>query len=238
MRQDQRTNEEIRPVQFIDDFTENPLASVLVTQGRTKVLCTVSFEDKVPPFLYGTGRGWLTAEYSMLPGSTNTRKQRDINRLKLDGRSSEIQRLIGRSLRSVIDFKVLGEKSLLIDCDVLQADGGTRCASINGGYRALALACQRLVDQGTLAKSPLKHQVGAISVGIVNGHAMADLCYGEDSNAQVDMNVIMTEAGEFIEIQGTGEGKTFTRDEMNTMLDYAQIAIFDILKLQPGHEGR
>ncbi|MFZ2258881.1 MAG: ribonuclease PH [Clostridiaceae bacterium] len=238
MRQDQRTNEEIRPVQFIDDFTENPLASVLVTQGRTKVLCTVSFEDKVPPFLYGTGRGWLTAEYSMLPGSTNTRKQRDINRLKLDGRSSEIQRLIGRSLRSVIDFKVLGEKSLLIDCDVLQADGGTRCASINGGYRALALACQRLVDQGTLAKSPLKHQVGAISVGIVNGHAMADLCYGEDSNAQVDMNVIMTEAGEFIEIQGTGEGKTFTRDEMNTMLDYAQTAIFDILKLQPGHEGR
>ena len=238
MRQDQRTNEEIRPVQFIDDFTENPLASVLVTQGRTKVLCTVSFEDKVPPFLYGTGRGWLTAEYSMLPGSTNTRKQRDINRLKLDGRSSEIQRLIGRSLRSVIDFKVLGEKSLLIDCDVLQADGGTRCASINGGYRALALACQRLVDQGTLAKSPLKHQEGAISVGIVNGHAMADLCYGEDSNAQVDMNVIMTEAGEFIEIQGTGEGKTFTRDEMNTMLDYAQTAIFDILKLQPGHEGR
>ena len=238
MRQDQRTNEEIRPVQFIDDFTENPLASVLVTQGRTKVLCTVSFEDKVPPFLYGTGRGWLTAEYSMLPGSTNTRKQRDINRLKLDGRSSEIQRLIGRSLRSVIDFKVLGEKSLLIDCDVLQADGGTRCASINGGYRALALACQRLVDQGTLAKSPLKHQVGAISVGIVNGHAMADLCYWEDSNAQVDMNVIMTEAGEFIEIQGTGEGKTFTRDEMNTMLDYAQTAIFDILKLQPGHEGR
>ena len=238
MRQDQRTNEEIRPVQFIDDFTENPLASVLVTQGRTKVLCTVSFEDKVPPFLYGTGRGWLTAEYSMLPGSTNTRKQRDNNRMKLDGRSSEIQRLIGRSLRSVIDFKVLGEKSLLIDCDVLQADGGTRCASINGGYRALALACQRLVDQGTLAKSPLKHQVGAISVGIVNGHAMADLCYGEDSNAQVDMNVIMTEAGEFIEIQGTGEGKTFTRDEMNTMLDYAQTAIFDILKLQPGHEGR
>ena len=238
MRQDQRTNEEIRPVQFIDDFTENPLASVLVTQGRTKVLCTVSFEDKVPPFLYGTGRGWLTAEYSMLPGSTNTRKQRDINRLKLDGRSSEIQRLIGRSLRSVIDFKVLGEKTLHIDCDVLQADGGTRCASINGGYRALALACQRLVDQGTLAKSPLKHQVGAISVGIVNGHAMADLCYGEDSNAQVDMNVIMTEAGEFIEIQGTGEGKTFTRDEMNTMLDYAQTAIFDILKLQPGHEGR
>lgn len=232
MRDDQRTNSEIRPVSFIDDFTENPLASVLVSQGRTKVLCTVSFEEKVPPFLYNSGRGWLTAEYSMLPGSTNTRKQRDINRLKLDGRSGEIQRLIGRTLRSVIDFELLGERSLLIDCDVLQADGGTRCASINGGYRALALACQRLVERGILVKSPLKGPIGAISVGIVNGEAMADLCYVEDSKAQVDMNVIMNAAGEFSEIQGTGEGRTFTRAELNTMLDYAEQAIGTILELQ------
>lgn len=232
MRQDNRTNSEIRAVTFIDDFTENPLASVLVIQGRTKVLCTVSFEDKVPPFLYGKGRGWLTAEYSMLPGSTNTRKQRDINRLKLDGRSSEIQRLIGRSLRSVVDFEVLGERSLLIDCDVLQADGGTRCASINGGYRALALACQRLVQRGALPKSPLKSAIGAISVGIVSGEAMADLCYLEDSKAQVDMNVIMNGQGEFIEIQGTGEGRTFSRAEMDTMLEYAEQGIQKILALQ------
>lgn len=232
MREDHRKNNEIRPVSFVDDFTENPLASVLVTQGRTKVLCTASFEEKVPSFLYGAGRGWLTAEYSMLPGSTNTRKVRDISRLKLDGRSSEIQRLIGRSLRSVMDFEALGERSIIIDCDVLQADGGTRCASINGGYRALVLACQRLVDRGILAKSPIRSQIGAISVGIVGGEAMADLCYTEDSKAQVDMNVIMNEKGEYIELQGTGEGRTFTRDEMNTMLSYAEQGISEILALQ------
>lgn len=234
MRQDQRKNEQIRPVRFIDDFIENPLAAVLVEQGRTKVLCTVSLEARVPSFLYGKGRGWLTAEYSMLPGSTGTRKQRDISRLKLDGRSSEIQRLIGRSLRSVVDFEALGENSLIVDCDVIQADGGTRCAAINGGYRALELACRRLLDQGIIASWPLKGQVGAISVGIVGGEAMADLCYLEDSAAQVDMNVIMNEAGEFIEIQGTGEGRTFSRREMDQMLAHAESGIREILALQRG----
>lgn len=232
MRQDNRKNDEIRPVSFQDDFIENPLAAVLIEQGRTKVLCTVSFDAKVPPFLRGSGRGWLTAEYSMVPGSTNTRKQRDISRLRLDGRSSEIQRLIGRSLRTVMDFEKLGENTLVVDCDVLQADGGTRCASINGGYRALALACKRLVDQGILKESPLTGQVGAISVGMVNGVAMADLCYEEDSAADVDMNVIMNQNNEFIEIQGTGEEKTFTRTEMNQMLDHAEQAIQTILKMQ------
>lgn len=232
MRQDNRKNDEIRPVSFQDDFIENPLAAVLIEQGRTKVLCTVSFDAKVPSFLRGSGRGWVTAEYSMLPGSTNTRKQRDINRLRLDGRSSEIQRLIGRSLRTVVDFEALGENTLVVDCDVLQADGGTRCASINGGYRALALACRRLVEQGILKSSPLTGQVGAISVGMVKGQAMADLCYLEDSAADVDMNVIMNENNEFIEIQGTGEEKTFTRAEMNQMLDHAEKAIQTILKIE------
>lgn len=232
MRQDNRKNDEIRPVSFQDDFIENPLAAVLIEQGRTKVLCTVSFDAKVPPFLRGSGRGWVTAEYSMLPGSTNTRKQRDINRLRLDGRSSEIQRLIGRSLRTVVNFEALGENTLVVDCDVLQADGGTRCASINGGYRALALACRRLVEQGILKSSPLTGQVGAISVGMVKGQAMADLCYLEDSAADVDMNVIMNENNEFIEIQGTGEEKTFTRAEMNQMLDHAEKAIQTILKIE------
>lgn len=234
MRQDQRSNDAIRPVRFTDDFIDNPLAAVLVEQGRTKVLCTVTLETRVPPFLTGKGRGWLTAEYSMLPGSTGTRKQRDITRLKLDGRSSEIQRLIGRSLRSIVDFEALGERSLVVDCDVLQADGGTRCASINGGYRALELACRRLLDQGQLSRWPLTGAVGAISVGIVAGEAMADLCYVEDSAAQVDMNVIMNGEGQFIEIQGTGEGRTFSRQEMDQMLAQAETGIREILAMQRG----
>lgn len=232
MRQDLRENHELRPITFEDNFIENPLASVLVSHGKTRVLCTVSFEPKVPPFLYGTGRGWLTAEYSMLPGSTLTRKQRDIARLKLDGRSSEIQRLIGRSLRSVMDFSRLGENSLIIDCDVIQADGGTRCAAINGGYRALKQACNRLVERGILAENPLAGQVGALSVGMVSGQAMADLCYLEDSKADVDMNVIMNGNGEFIEIQGTGEGRAFTRAEMDIMLALAESGIREILTRQ------
>ena len=237
-RIDGRRPDELREVRITRHWLDHAEGSVLVEFGRTRVLVAASVTTGVPRWRRDSGLGWVTAEYSMLPRATHTRSDREAVRGKIGGRTHEISRLIGRSLRAVIDYKALGENTIVLDCDVLQADGGTRCASINGGYRALALACQRLVDQGTLAKSPLKHQVGAISVGIVNGHAMADLCYWEDSNAQVDMNVIMTEAGEFIEIQGTGEGKTFTRDEMNTMLDYAQTAIFDILKLQPGHEGR
>lgn len=236
MRQNSRHNAEIRPVRFRDDFIENPLASVLMETGRTKVLCTVSFENKVPPFLTGTGRGWLTAEYSMLPGSTHTRKVRDISRLKLDGRSGEIQRLIGRSLRSAMDFDLLGERSLIVDCDVLEADGGTRTACINGGFRALRLACRRLVEQGVLKQSPLKGFVGAVSVGVVGDEVMVDLDYGEDSRAQVDLNAVMNAQGEFIELQGTGEGRGFSRQELDTMLSYAQKAIHEIFNLQEGDQ--
>lgn len=232
MRQDKRSNDEIRPVKFTDDFIENPLASVLIEMGRTKVLCTVSLEEQVPRFLQGKGKGWVTAEYSMLPGSTNTRKVRDISRLKLDGRSTEIQRLIGRSLRSVMDLSKLGERQLIVDCDVLQADGGTRTAAINGGYRALKLACRRLLDQGILTEDPLRGAVGAISVGIVGDQAMADLTYPEDAQAQVDMNVIMDAQGGFIEVQGTGESRPFTGNELAAMLSQAEQGIARILKLQ------
>lgn len=232
MRQDDRKNDEIRKVRFIDDFIDTPLASVLIEMGRTKVLCTVSLEEKVPKFLLGTGKGWVTAEYSMLPGSTSTRKVRDISRLKMDGRSTEIQRLIGRSLRSVMDLHALGERSLIIDCDVLQADGGTRTAAINGAYRALRLACRRLVDQGVLEVNPLKGAVGAISAGIVFDEVLSDLNYLEDSQAQVDMNVIMDSQGGFIEIQGTGESRPYTRQEMDTMLTYAESGIRRIFEIQ------
>ncbi len=232
MRQDKRSNDEIRPVKFTDDFIENPLASVLIEMGRTKVLCTVSLEEQVPRFLQGKGKGWVTAEYSMLPGSTNTRKVRDISRLKLDGRSTEIQRLIGRSLRSVMDLSKLGERQLIVDCDVLQADGGTRTAAINGGYRALKLACRRLLDQGILTEDPLRGAVGAISVGIVGDQAMADLTYPEDAQAQVDMNVIMDAQGGFIEVQGTGESRPFTGNELAAMLSQAEQGIARLLKLQ------
>lgn len=232
MRQDNRTNDEIRPVKFTDDFIENPLASVLIEMGRTKVLCTVSLEEQVPRFLLGKGRGWVTAEYSMLPGSTNTRKPRDISRLKMDGRSTEIQRLIGRSLRSVMDMTKLGERQLIVDCDVLQADGGTRTAAINGGYRALRLACRRLMAQGILKENPLQGAVGAVSVGIVEDEAMADLCYLEDSQAQVDMNVIMDSQGGFIEVQGTGESRPFTGAELAAMLSYAETGIRRIFEIQ------
>lgn len=232
MRQDNRNNDEIRPVRFTDDFIDNPLASVLIEMGRTKVLCTVSLEEQIPRFLMGKGRGWLTAEYSMLPGSTHSRKSRDISRLKMDGRSTEIQRLIGRSLRSVMDMTKLGERQLIIDCDVLQADGGTRTAAINGGYRALRLACQRLLDRGILQANPLQGAVAAISVGIVGDVAMTDLCYLEDSQAQVDMNVIMDSEGRFIEVQGTGESRPFTKEELTAMLSLAQEGIHRIFETQ------
>lgn len=217
-RPDLRRNDEMRKVKITPNYTMYAEGSVLIEVGNTKVICTASIEDKVPPFLEGQGLGWVTAEYSMLPRATNTRKKRDIKSLKLDGRSSEIQRLIGRSLRAVLDREALGERQITVDCDVIQADGGTRCASITGGFVALWLACKKLLDEGKIEKMPLTSQVSAISVGIFEDEAVLDLNYAEDSRAIVDCNVVMTGAGEFVEIQGTGEGRPFTKDELNRLL--------------------
>lgn len=217
-RPDLRRNDEMRKVKMTPNYTMYAEGSVLIEMGNTKVICTASVEEKVPPFLEGQGLGWVTAEYSMLPRATNTRKKRDIKSLKLDGRSSEIQRLIGRSLRSVVDRAALGERQITVDCDVIQADGGTRCASITGGFVALWLACKKLLDEGKIEKMPLTSQVSAVSVGIFEDEAVLDLNYAEDSHAIVDCNVVMTGAGDFVEIQGTGEGRPFTKDELNKLL--------------------
>lgn len=217
-RPDLRRNDEMRKVKITPNYTLYAEGSVLIEMGNTKVICTASVEDKVPPFLEGQGLGWVTAEYSMLPRATHTRKKRDIKSLKLDGRSSEIQRLIGRALRSVVDRAALGERQITVDCDVIQADGGTRCASITGGFVALWLACKKLLDEGKIEKMPLTSQVAAVSVGIYEDEAILDLNYAEDSHAIVDCNVVMTGAGDFVEIQGTGEGRPFTKDELNRLL--------------------
>ena len=214
MRRDGRAADEIRSLELIVDFTENPLASVLCSLGRTRVLCTVSEELSVPRWLRGRGEGWVTAEYSMLPAATDTRNNREATKGKVSGRTMEIQRLIGRSLRAVVDMRVLGERSLWVDCDVLQADGGTRTASITGAYVALALACERIHARGDLERSPLRDSVAAISVGIVDGEVRLDLPYEEDSRAEVDMNVVATGGGRFIEVQGTGEEGTFSREQL------------------------
>ncbi|MEM7411637.1 MAG: ribonuclease PH [Myxococcota bacterium] len=214
MRSDGRRPDEMRPVRFEVDYTEQPLASVLCQVGRTWVLCTVCEEDGVPRFLQGRGRGWCTAEYSMLPGSTDTRGSREAARGKQSGRTQEIQRLIGRSLRAVLDFEALGERTLWIDCDVLQADGGTRCASITGASVALSIAAERLVARGELERNPVRDSVAAVSVGILGGELLLDLPYVEDSRAAVDMNVVATGAGQFVEVQGTGEDGTFSPDEL------------------------
>ena len=217
-RPDLRRNDEMRKVKITPNYTLYAEGSVFIEVGNTKVICTASVEDKVPPFLEGQGLGWVTAEYAMLPRATHTRKKRDIKSLKLDGRSSEIQRLIGRALRSVVDRAALGERQITVDCDVIQADGGTRCASITGGFVALWLACKKLLDEGKIEKMPLTSQVAAVSVGIYEDEAILDLNYAEDSHAIVDCNVVMTGAGDFVEIQGTGEGRPFTKDELNRLL--------------------
>lgn len=221
MRTDGRTPETLRALQITRDFTRSAAGSVLIETGRTRVLCTASLEDKVPPFLRGKGRGWLTAEYSLLPGSTSPRANREVSRGKASGRTMEIQRLIGRSLRAALDMEALGERTIWIDADVIEADGGTRCASINGGFVALRLALERLIADGQLAASPLRRHVMAISAGIVGGEALLDLDYSEDSTAEVDMNVVMDGAGDLIEIQGTGENGVFDRTQLNDMLDLA-----------------
>jgi len=232
VRADGRAPDALRDVELELDFTENPLGSVLCSFGRTRVLCTVTEEARVPGWLRGRGQGWLTAEYAMLPGSTDTRNERDSSRGKVSGRSQEIQRLIGRSLRAVADLSALGERTLYVDCDVLQADGGTRTASITGGYTALALACARLQARGDLEKSPLRDSVAAISVGVVDGEVRLDLPYEEDARAEVDMNVVATGQGRFIEVQGTGEGATFTAEELRAMTELALRGIEDLSRIQ------
>ncbi len=231
-RPDGRGPDELRPVRFERDFTDMADGSVLISFGRTRVLCTASVDDDVPRWMRGSGKGWVTAEYSMLPGSSPERIRREVKDGKPSGRTQEIQRLIGRSLRSVCDMVVLGERSVTVDCDVLQADGGTRTASISGGYVALHDALTRLVAKGELAAHPLQENCAAVSVGIVGGLPVLDLPYVEDSTAEVDMNVVMTASGRFVEVQGTAEGLAFTRGELDELLDLGAAGIGRIIELQ------
>ncbi len=232
MRFDGRKNDQVRPVKITRNYTKYAEGSVFIEVGETKVLCNASVEDKVPPFLKGTGEGWITCEYNMLPRSTQTRKSRDISKLKIDGRTMEIQRLIGRALRSVVDLKAIGEKTIWIDCDVIQADGGTRTTSITGAFIALVDAINKIHKKEPFEVYPIRNFVTAVSVGIVNNEKILDLCYEEDSHAKVDMNVIMTDEGEFVEIQGTGEESPFSREELNELLALAEKGIKQMLNAQ------
>lgn len=232
MRIDGRKNDQVRHTKVTRNYIKHAEGSVLIEVGDTKVICTASIEDKVPPFLKGSGEGWITAEYNMLPRSTATRKVRDIAILKLDGRTMEIQRLIGRALRSVVDLKALGEKTIWIDCDVIQADGGTRTTSITGAFIALVDAVNKIHKQKSFKVYPIRKFVCATSVGIVGEEKLLDLCYEEDSNAKVDMNIIGTDDGEFVEIQGTGEEAPFTRSELNEILNLGEKGIKQMIQLQ------
>lgn len=229
-RLDDRQSNQLRNHRFELDFVENPLSSVIIESGKTKVLCTVSIEDRVPRFLLNTGQSWLTAEYRMLPGATNTRHSREL--MKLSGRTQEIQRLIGRSLRAAINLKGMGEKTITIDADVLQADAGTRTASITGSYVALAHGINKLIAAGELKTSPLIEPVAAVSVGLIDGEAYLDLDYPEDVAADVDLNVVMNSKLELIEIQGTAESNSMTRSQLNKMLDLAEKGIKELLEAQ------
>ena len=232
MRADGRQPDELRPITFERDFTRSAAGSVLVSFGGTRVLCTASIDEGVPRWMKGSGKGWVTAEYSMLPGSSVERVGREAAKGKQSGRTQEIQRLIGRSLRSVCDMALLGERQVIVDCDVLQADGGTRTASICGGYVALHDALSRLVQAGRIARHPLTDSCAAISVGIVGGTPVLDLPYVEDSAAETDMNVVMTGGGAYVEVQGTAEGATFARGELDALLDLAEGGIARITALQ------
>jgi ribonuclease PH len=227
-----RATDELRPVRFSRGHTKHAEGSVLVEFGDTQVLCTASVEDSVPPFLRGKGQGWITAEYGMLPRATHTRTAREAARGKQSGRTQEIQRLIGRSLRAIADLKALGERTITLDCDVLQADGGTRTAAITGGYVALAEACAHLVQRRLIAASPLHGQVAAVSVGICGGVPVLDLDYDEDSQAETDMNVVMNNGGGFVEVQGTAEGHAFRRHELDALLNLAAAGIGTLFELQ------
>ncbi|HAX73267.1 MAG TPA: ribonuclease PH [Firmicutes bacterium] len=232
MRANGRLNTQLRNVEFIPNYIIHPHGSVLISMGNTKVICTATIEDKVPPFMRGEGKGWITAEYSMLPGATSTRNFRESTRGKVSGRTMEIQRLIGRSLRAIVDLEKLGEKTVWIDCDVIQADGGTRTASITGAFLAMKLAFEHLVREGKLAQSPVTEHLAAVSVGILNGEVILDLNYEEDSSAEVDMNVVMTESGQFVEIQGTGEEATYSHTELLQMLEVAKQGIEQLIEAQ------
>ncbi|MGE5454421.1 MAG: ribonuclease PH [Methylocystaceae bacterium] len=232
MRPHDRAHNQLRPVNIIPNYVKFAAGSVLVETGDTRVLCTASVEERVPPFLRNSGTGWITAEYSLLPGSTPDRSSREVTKGKVSGRTSEIQRLIGRSLRAVVDTAALGERTIWIDCDVIQADGGTRTAAITGGFVAMCLALQRLVAQGVISKIPLTDYVAATSVGMVGGELRLDLEYVEDSTADVDMNVVMTGRGQLVEVQGTGEGATFDRSQLDGMLDLAADGIKQLIAQQ------
>ena len=232
MRPSQRQPDALRPVRLTRHYTKHAEGAVLVEFGDTKVICTASVEESVPGFLKGKGQGWVTAEYGMLPRSTGSRMRREAASGKQSGRTQEIQRLIGRSLRAVVDLEKLGERQILIDCDVIQADGGTRTASITGAFVALADAINGLIAAGKLAASPLRDHVAAISVGIVDGVPVLDLDYIEDSGCETDMNVVMTGDGRFVEVQGTAEGVPFSRDEMNALMALAEKGIAELVQLQ------
>ena len=232
MRPSQRMPDQLRPVSLTRRFTCHAEGSVLVEMGRTRVLCTASVEESVPGFLRGKGQGWVTAEYGMLPRSTHTRSAREAAKGKQTGRTQEIQRLIGRALRAVVDLKALGERQITLDCDVLQADGGTRCAAITGAWVALFDACQKLVADGKLAANPVRDHVAAVSVGIFAGTPVLDLDYPEDSGCDTDMNVVMTGQGGIIEVQGTAEGEPFSRTQMNVLLDLADAGIRQLVSAQ------
>ncbi|MHC6178621.1 ribonuclease PH [Clostridium sp. JNZ X4-2] len=232
MRVDGRKNDQIRPIKITRNYTKYAEGSVLMETGDTKVICTASIEDKVPPFLKGRGEGWITCEYNMLPRATQVRKVRDITRGKIDGRTMEIQRLIGRALRSVVDLKAIGEKTIWIDCDVIQADGGTRTASISGAFVSLVDAVNRLHKRSPFKVYPIRDFVSAISVGIVNDVRMLDLCYLEDSRAKVDMNIVMTDSNEFVEIQGTGEQSPFTKEDLSELMILGEKGIKNMIHAQ------
>jgi len=234
LRQDGRTPDQLRPIKFQNNIAPNALGSTLIEWGNTRVICAATMEESVPKWMteQGVTGGWITAEYSMLPYSTLQRKPRDISKGKLEGRTQEIQRLIGRALRSAVNLEKLGQRTIWIDCDVLQADGGTRTASITGAYVALVLAIRKLLSEGKLTENPLLHPVAAVSVGIVDGKILLDLTYNEDVAAAVDMNIVMNAAGEFIEIQGTGEESTFTHDQLMEMINLGKTAISQIIEIQ------
>ncbi len=236
MRIDGRRYNELRPLKIITDYTKYAEGSVLIEQGDTKVICTASVEDTVPRHIKGTGKGWITAEYSMLPRANRERNSRDISKLKLAGRSAEIQRLIGRSLRAVVDLSAFGENVVTVDCDVIQGDGGTRCASITGGFVAMYLAFERMVSDNYLKKSPIIENVAALSTGIIRldgrDQPVVDMCYEEDCTAVADFNIIMTSSGRFVEVQGTGEGRPYTSDEFANVLKVTTPAIYSVIDVQ------
>lgn len=232
MRIDKREYDEIRKVKITRNYIVHPQGSVLMEMGNTKIICTAMIDERVPYFLKGSGLGWITAEYSMLPGSTGIRKVRNSTRGKIDGRTQEIQRLIGRSLRSVVDLSKLGERTIWVDCDVIQADGGTRTAAITGSFVAIIDALNKLKDEKKIKSLPIKNYISAISVGLCEEGELLDLCYEEDSNAIVDMNIVMTEDKRIIEIQGTGEKHSFSREELNRLLDLGEKGNMELIKIQ------